>query len=85
MTEETRTALGESVKRIRSNYLQVDMQVVQTCIMLIRNHVERSECRVGVEPEVSPELRSVCSMLEKLNCDMMTIDDVLQDYEKELS
>lgn len=75
----------ESLSALDDNYLSIDKNSLTMCSDMLRNYIDKLECRKGVSPVIPPELQVIMSLLDKLTVDMDVIRDVIEDDIKTLS
>ena len=78
------TDVRESLSALDKDYLSIDRNALTMCGEMLRNYIDKLECRKDVAPVVPPELQVVLSLLDKLTVDMDIVRDAVADYMKVL-
>ena len=79
------TGVRESLTALDKDYLSIDRNALTMCSDMLRNYIDKLECRKDVAPVVPPELQVVISLLDKLTVDMDIVRDAVADYLRVLS
>ena len=75
----------ESLSALDDDYLSIDKNSLTMCSDMLRNYINKLECRKGVSPVIPPELQVIMSLLDKLTVDMVVIREVIADDIKVLT
>lgn len=67
----------DSLNRLREHYIGIDIQSVDLCVTLLREYVDKLECREDVKPEVPEEIEAMILLLCKVSSDLELTKDVL--------